>query len=176
MSLSAPSPWDCNTASRAARLTVVRPSGEACAKRRKGRLSVRYQIRFHDVGSHRPVWSPTRLRCEFCSATTLKKGPHTDDSKPHPGLESRPFIKCEQCGVHLCLRWVRNCFNLYHSATLYDSRAVAEQKRLAEERRRSGEADHTEEEAGDAEEEAGEEDLQIFHLQRDGFECDELAE
>ena len=49
-------------------------------------------------------------------------------------------------------------------------------KRLAEERRRSGEADHTEEEAGDAEEEAGEEDLQIFHLQRDGFECDELVE
>ena len=46
---------------------------------------------------------------------------------------------------------------------------------LAEERRRSGEADHTEEEAGDAEEEAGE-DLQIFHSQRDGFECDELAE
>ena len=167
-----------DTASRAARLTVVKPSGEAGAKRRKGRLSVRDEIRFHDVGSHRPVWSPTRLRCEFCSATTLKKGPHTDDSKPHPGLESRPFIKCERCGVHLCLSRVRNCFNLYHSATLYDSRAVAERKRQAEERRRSGEADHTErDEAGDAEEEAGEmEDLQIFHSPREGFECDELAE
>ena len=150
-------------ASRAARITVVRPSGEAGAKRRKARLSVRDEIRFHDVGSHRPVWSLTRLRCEFCSATTLKKGPHTDDLKPHPGLESRPFIKCEQCGDHLCLSRVRNCFNSYHSSTLYDSRAVAQQKRLTEDRRRRGEADHIEEEAG--------EDSQIYHL---GFECDEL--
>ena len=50
---------------------------------------------------------------------------------------------------------------------------VAEQKRPGEEKRGSGEAYHTEEEAGDAEEEAGENS--IYHSQRDGFECDEIA-
>ena len=49
---------------------------------------------------------------------------------------------------------------------------MADTKRLAVVRRRSGEADHTEEEAGDIKEEVGENS--IYHLQRDGFTCDEL--
>ena len=62
-----------DTVSRVARLSLTKPSGEAGAKRRKGRLSVRDEIRFHDVGSHRPIWSPTRLRCEFCSANNIEE-------------------------------------------------------------------------------------------------------
>ncbi len=90
-------------AGRAGRmLHTIRPSAEPGAKRRKNRLSVRDDIRFSAVGLHLPIFEEARGRCEWCQATTEKR------------RESRPFSKCKQCKVFLCLGKKRNCFVEYH--------------------------------------------------------------
>ena len=35
------------------------------------------------------------------------------------GLESRPFSKCQTCGIHLCLSKKRNCFKEFHHTKYY---------------------------------------------------------
>ena len=90
-------------AGRAGRMMpTIHPSAEPGAKRRKSRLSVRDDIRFTGVGLHLPIFGEARGRCEWCQATTPKK------------LESRPFSKCKQCNVFLCLGKKRNCFVEFH--------------------------------------------------------------
>jgi len=90
-------------AGRAGRLApVIQPSAEPGAKRRKMRLSVRDDVRFSGVGIHLPVFGNLRGRCEWCQATT--------DTK----LESRPYSKCQQCNIFLCLGKKRNCFVEFH--------------------------------------------------------------
>ena len=90
-------------AGRAGRMMpTIHPSAEPGAKRRKSRLSVRDDIRLTCVGNHLPIFGEARGRCEWCQATTPKK------------LESRPFSKCKQCNVFLCLGKKRNCFVEYH--------------------------------------------------------------
>jgi hypothetical protein len=92
-----------NQAGRAGRMMpTIHPSAEPGAKRRKSRLSVRDDIRFTGVGLHLPIFGEARGRCEWCQATTKTK------------LESRPFSKCKQCNVFLCLGKKRNCFVEYH--------------------------------------------------------------
>lgn len=97
-----------NQAGRAGRMMpTIRPSAEPGAKRRKRRLSVRDDIRFSGVGLHLPIFGQARGRCEWCQATTDRK------------LESRPFSKCKQCNVFLCLGKKRNCFVEYHDEAYF---------------------------------------------------------
>ncbi|EFX67744.1 hypothetical protein DAPPUDRAFT_115201 [Daphnia pulex] len=92
-----------NKAGRAGRMMpTIHPSTEPGAKRRKSRLSVRDDIRFTGVGLHLPIFGEARGRCEWCQITTKTK------------LESRPFSKCKQCNVFLCLGKKRNCFVEFH--------------------------------------------------------------
>ncbi len=89
-------------ADRAGRMIpTIRPA-ETGAKRRKNRLSVRGDIRFSAVGLHLSIFEGARGRCEWCQAITDRK------------LESRPFSKCKQCKVFLCLEKKRNCFFEIH--------------------------------------------------------------
>ncbi|EFX69186.1 hypothetical protein DAPPUDRAFT_113839 [Daphnia pulex] len=105
-----------NQAGRAGRMMpTIHPSAEPEAKRRKSRLSVRDDIRFTGVGLHLPIFGEARGRCEWCQATTHKK------------LESRPFSKCKQCNVFLCLGKKRNCFVEYHDENyLFEEASLAE--------------------------------------------------
>ncbi len=97
-------------AGRAGRMMpTIHPSAEPGAKRRKRRLSVRDEFRFSGVGLHLPIFGEARGRCEWCQATTHKK------------LESRPFSKCKQCNVFLCLGKKRNCFVEYHDENYFQA-------------------------------------------------------
>jgi hypothetical protein len=87
-------------------MPILHPMPTPGPKRRKSRLSVRDELRFSAVGLHLPIFDEKRGRCEWCQATTECK------------RESRPFSRCTQCKVFLCLSKKRNCFVEYHGGSL----------------------------------------------------------
>jgi hypothetical protein len=102
---------------RAGRIGRLAPkihlSAQAKNKRRKSNLSVGKELRFENVGIHIPIFSSKRGRCEWCQShrtRTVRVAEEGDER----GLESRPFSKCQTCGVHLCLSKKRNCFKEFH--------------------------------------------------------------
>ncbi len=91
----------------------IHPSAQVKNKRRKSKLSVGKELRFENVGIHIPIFDSKRGRCERCQsyrARTVRVAEKGD----RRGLESRPYSKCQTCGIHLCLSKKRNCFKEYH--------------------------------------------------------------
>jgi hypothetical protein len=90
-------------------------SAQVKNKRRKSKLSVGNERRFENVGIHIPIFSSKRLRCEWCQKHRARtvRGAEKEDRR---GLESRPYSKCQTCGIHLCLSKKRNCFKDFHDA------------------------------------------------------------
>lgn len=74
--------------------------GPAPTKRRKYNYSVSNDVRLSNRGSHWPIFTKIRRRCEQCSSMAI---------------ESRPHSKCLTCGVYLCCNERKNCFLDYHS-------------------------------------------------------------
>ena len=91
----------------------IHPSAQVKNKRRKSNLSVGKELRFENVGIHIPIFSSRRGRCEWCQShrTRTVRVAEKGDKR---GLESRPFSKCQTCGIHLCLSKKRNCFKEFH--------------------------------------------------------------
>jgi hypothetical protein len=95
----------------------IHPSAQVKNKRRKSNLSVGKELRFENVDIHIPIFSSRRGRCECCQShrTRTVRVVEKGDKR---GLESRPFSKCQTCGIHLCLSKKRNCFKEFHDKVL----------------------------------------------------------
>ena len=52
-----------------------------------------------DIVDHLTDFSPSRVRCAFCSSKNI---------------ESWTYVRCIRCNIALCLRKGRNCFQQYH--------------------------------------------------------------
>lgn len=92
---NSPSPSSSNQSSR--------QNSPVPTKRRKYNYSVNDDIRLGNRGSHWPVFTKERRRCEQCSSKCV---------------ESRPHSRCSTCKVWLCVSEKKNCFAEYHNITL----------------------------------------------------------
>jgi hypothetical protein len=91
----------------------IHPSAQVKNKRRKSKHSVGKELRFENVGIHIPIFSSRRRRCEWCQSHRIRTV-RVAEKGDERGLESRPFSKCQTCGIHLCLSKKRNCFKEFH--------------------------------------------------------------
>ena len=67
-------------------------------KRPCSSASIQLDIRY-DMIDHFPIFEDRRNRCKLC---------------PSGAKDGFTFVKCNKCGIHLCLNKNRNCFYLYH--------------------------------------------------------------